>query len=67
MMVILLLLNLLNDIFLFQLAKIPLSSSQVDALINFIDMDGDGDIDFRSVNTSKSKRNSFLVSCNVFQ
>lgn len=53
MMVILLLLNLLNDIFLFQLAKIPLSSSQVDALINFIDMDGDGDIDFRSVNTSK--------------
>lgn len=27
-------------------AKIPLSSSQVDALINFIDMDGDGDIDF---------------------
>lgn len=56
MMVILLLLNLLNDIFLFQLAKIPLSSSQVDALINFIDMDGDGDIDFRSVNTSKSKK-----------
>nr|XP_022312945.1 leucine-rich repeat-containing protein 74A-like isoform X1 [Crassostrea virginica] len=27
-------------------AKIPLVSSQVDALINFIDIDGDGDIDF---------------------
>ncbi|XP_048763915.2 leucine-rich repeat-containing protein 74A-like isoform X2 [Ostrea edulis] len=29
-----------------KLAKIPLSSYQVDALIGFIDIDGDGDIDF---------------------